>query len=149
MHSTSLLWLLKEFRGWNLQNFIPSASAYAFGRRPNFFKQELRLWPNVKITASVILWTPSVNTYSVLGSLDIQGNNEIVCNKFSSVKRISILNCPCPSFVRTYKVCTWFFHKSENVHYYRKFSQCRTEDLDWGIFQEVWPSSLRKTITGT
>ena len=47
MHSTSLLWLLKEFRGWNLQNFIPSASAYAFGQRPNFLKQELRLRPNV------------------------------------------------------------------------------------------------------
>ena len=91
----------------------------------------------------------SQKTYSVLGSFDIQGNNEIVCNMLSSVKRISILNCPCPSFVRTYKVCTWFFHKSENVHYYRKFSQCRTENLNWGIFQEVWPSSLRKTITGT
>ena len=35
MHSTSLLGLLKEFRGQNLQNFIPSALAYAFGRRPN------------------------------------------------------------------------------------------------------------------
>ena len=55
MHSTSLLGLLKEFRGQNLQNFIPSASAYAFGRRPNFLKQELRLRPNVKNTASVIL----------------------------------------------------------------------------------------------
>ena len=40
----------------NLQNLVPSASTYAFGRRPNFLKQELRLWPNVKNTASVILW---------------------------------------------------------------------------------------------
>ena len=38
MHSTSLLGLLKEFRGQNLQNFVPLASAYAFGRRPNFLK---------------------------------------------------------------------------------------------------------------
>ena len=53
MHSTSLLGLLKEFRGQNLQNFVPSA--YAFSRRPNFFKRELRLQPNVKNTASVIL----------------------------------------------------------------------------------------------
>ena len=61
MHSTSLLWLLKEFRGWNWKNFIPSASAYAFGRRPNFLQQELRLRPNVKNTASVILWSESLN----------------------------------------------------------------------------------------
>ena len=54
IHSTSLLGLLKEFRGQNLQNFIPSASAYAFGRRPNFLKCELRLRPNVKNTALVI-----------------------------------------------------------------------------------------------
>ena len=33
--------------------FIPSASA--FGLRPNFLKRELRLRPNVKYTASVIL----------------------------------------------------------------------------------------------
>ena len=56
MHSTSLLWLLKEFQGQNLQNFVPSASAYAFGQGPNFLKQELLLRPNVKNTASVILW---------------------------------------------------------------------------------------------
>jgi hypothetical protein len=47
MHSTSLLGLLKEFRGQN----------YAFGRRPNFLKCELRLQPNVKNTASVIHWS--------------------------------------------------------------------------------------------
>ena len=35
-------------------DFIPSASAYAFGQRPNFLKGELRLRPNVKNTASVI-----------------------------------------------------------------------------------------------
>ena len=62
MQSTSLLWLLKEFRGGNLQNFIPSASAYAFGQRPNFLKQELWLRPNVKNTASVILcFVPDAN----------------------------------------------------------------------------------------
>ena len=53
MHSTSLLGLLKEFGGQNLQNFTPSASAYAFGRRPNFFldksfgfglMSKIRLW---------------------------------------------------------------------------------------------------------
>ena len=55
MHFTSLLWLLKEFWGRNLQIVIPSASAYAFGQRPNFLKRELRLRPNVKNTASVIL----------------------------------------------------------------------------------------------
>jgi hypothetical protein len=53
MHITSLLGLLKEFQGQNLQNFVPSA--YAFGRRPNFFKFDLRLRPNVKNMASVIL----------------------------------------------------------------------------------------------
>jgi hypothetical protein len=31
------------------------ASAYVFGRGPNFLKQELRFRPNVKNTASVIL----------------------------------------------------------------------------------------------
>ena len=51
MHCTSLLGLLKEFPGQNLQNFIPVASAYAFGRKPNFLKWELRLRPNVKNTA--------------------------------------------------------------------------------------------------
>ena len=56
MHSTLLLGLLKEFRKQNLQNFVPSASAYAFDRRPNFFKCELRLQLNVKNTASVIHW---------------------------------------------------------------------------------------------
>ena len=35
-------------------DFIPSASAYAFGRRPDYFKRRLRLRPNVKNTASVI-----------------------------------------------------------------------------------------------
>ena len=50
MRSTSLL-------GQNLQNIIPSALAYAFGQRPNFFKWELQLRPNVKNTASVILWS--------------------------------------------------------------------------------------------
>ena len=60
MHSTSLLWLLKEFQGQNLQNFAPSASAYVFGLRPNFLKRELRLRPNVKNTASVILWSKAV-----------------------------------------------------------------------------------------
>ena len=54
MHSTSLLGLLKEFRGQNLQNFVPSA--YAFGRRPNLLKCELRLQPNVKNMALVIPW---------------------------------------------------------------------------------------------
>ena len=39
MHSTSLLGLLKEFRGQNLQIFVPLA--YAFGRRPNFLKCKL------------------------------------------------------------------------------------------------------------
>ena len=28
----------EEFRGQNLQNFAPSALAYAFSRRPNFLK---------------------------------------------------------------------------------------------------------------
>ena len=56
MHSTSVLWLLKEFKGQNLQNFVPSASAYALDRRPNFLKQELQFRPNVKNTATVILW---------------------------------------------------------------------------------------------
>ena len=56
MHSTSLLGLLKNFWGQNLQNFIPLALPYAFGRRPNFFKWELWLRPNVKNTASVIHW---------------------------------------------------------------------------------------------
>ena len=55
MHSISLLGLLKESRGQNLQNFVPSALAYAFSQRPNFLKWELRLRPNVKNTASVIL----------------------------------------------------------------------------------------------
>ena len=50
MHSTSLLGLLKEFRGQNLQNFVPSALAYAFSRMPYFSKRELCLWPNVKST---------------------------------------------------------------------------------------------------
>ena len=49
MHSTPLL-------GQNLQHFIPSGSAYALGRWPNFLKYELRLWPNVKNMASVIPW---------------------------------------------------------------------------------------------
>ena len=40
MLSTSLLGLLKEFRRQNLQNFVQSASAYAFDRRPNFLKNE-------------------------------------------------------------------------------------------------------------
>ena len=52
-HSTSLLGLLKEFRGQNLLNFIPSA--YAFNQRPNFLDGENQLQPNVKNTASVIL----------------------------------------------------------------------------------------------
>ena len=69
MHSTSLLGLLKEFRGQNLQNFIPSASAYAFGRWPNFLEQELRLRPNVKNTASVILCTEY--EYSLFGPLSL------------------------------------------------------------------------------
>ena len=63
MHSTSLLGLLKEFRGQNLQNFIPSTSASAFGRRPNFLKYELRLRPNVKNTASVIPWVEVVKSW--------------------------------------------------------------------------------------
>ena len=54
MHSTSLLWLLNEFQGQNLQNFVLSASTYAFGRRPNFLKQELRLRRNVKNTYSAV-----------------------------------------------------------------------------------------------
>ena len=37
------------------KNFVPSALAYAFSRRPNFLKRELRLWPNVKNTTLVIL----------------------------------------------------------------------------------------------
>ena len=75
MHSTSLFGLLKEFRGKIFQNFVPSASAYAFGRRPNFLKQELRLRPNVKNTASVILWT-----------LDqIFGQNSTVWSYYTSV----------------------------------------------------------------
>ena len=54
MHSTSLLGLLKEFR---VQN-----RTFGFGLyfRPNFFKWELRLWPNVKNTASVILCSRNV-----------------------------------------------------------------------------------------
>ena len=32
MHSTSLLELLKEFRGQNVQNFVPSTLAYAFAQ---------------------------------------------------------------------------------------------------------------------
>ena len=64
MHSTSLLWLLKEFQGQNLQNFIPSASAYPFGRRPNFLKGELWFRPNVKNMASVILWLLLSSSYS-------------------------------------------------------------------------------------
>jgi hypothetical protein len=61
MHSTSLLGQLKEFRGQNLQNFVPSALAYAFGQRPNFLKQKLWIWPNVKNMASVILCTRDRN----------------------------------------------------------------------------------------
>ena len=61
MHSTSILWLLKELRGCNLQNFVPSTCAYAFGRSPNFLKQELQLRPNVKNTASVILWVRQIS----------------------------------------------------------------------------------------
>ena len=49
MHSTSLLGLLKEFWRQNSQN-----SGRTFDQRPNFFKWELRLWPNIKNTASVI-----------------------------------------------------------------------------------------------
>ena len=45
---------LKEFQGQNLQNFIPPASASAFGQRPNFLNYELWLWPNVKNMTSVI-----------------------------------------------------------------------------------------------
>jgi hypothetical protein len=56
MHSISLLGQLKEFRGMNLQNVVPSASAYAFGRRRYFIKCELRLKPNVTNTSSVIHW---------------------------------------------------------------------------------------------
>ena len=63
LHSTSLLGLLKEFQGQNLQNFVPSASAYAFGWSPIFLKCELRLWPNVKNTALVIHWFPLLRSF--------------------------------------------------------------------------------------
>ena len=61
MHST--LRLLKEFRGQNLQNFVPSALAYAFGRRPNFLNWKLRLRPKAKILASVIHWSEQPFSY--------------------------------------------------------------------------------------
>ena len=67
MDSTSLLGLLKEFRRQNLQNFVPSALAYAFGRRPNFSKGKLRIRPNVKNTTSVIHWS-----YCYISSLFFQ-----------------------------------------------------------------------------
>ena len=63
MHSTSLLGLLKEFLGQNLQNFVSSASAYVFGQRPNFLKWELQLQPNVKNTASVIHCTAALPSF--------------------------------------------------------------------------------------
>ena len=59
MHSTSLLGLLKEFSGQNLQNYVPMASAYAFGQRPNFLKGKLRIRPIVENTASFIHWNRS------------------------------------------------------------------------------------------
>ena len=77
MHSTSLLELLKEFRGQNVQIFVPSASAYAFGRRPNFLKWELQLRPNVKNTASVIhccAWY-KCQMYKEISNIDYQSSS--------------------------------------------------------------------------
>ena len=53
MHSTSLSKVLKEFREQNVQDFVASASAQFFGKRPNLKKNEnfgfgpmskIRLW---------------------------------------------------------------------------------------------------------
>ena len=88
MHFTSLLWLLKEFWGWNLQNFVPLASAYAFSWRPIFLKPELQLQPNVKNTVSVILWFSSYGAmaYRLVfykGSVETSKKDRFLWNKQS------------------------------------------------------------------
>ena len=84
MHSTSLLGLLKEFRGQNLQNFVPSSLAYAFCRRPNLLKCELWFLPNN--TASVIHWPGVISNVghtfkqpNILPRTELMINSHYIC----------------------------------------------------------------------
>ena len=79
MHSTSLLGLLKKFRVQNWQNFIPYASAYAFGWRPNFLEWELRLWPNTLIQILKIELFIGINQLSFV-ALNLKLQNWYCCN---------------------------------------------------------------------
>ena len=118
IHSTSLLGLLKEVQGQNLQNFVPAASAYAFGRRPNFLKWELWLRLNVKNMALVIHCTIQYSiTYILsqcqkgLAQLIVTGiqqlmNNEIKAYRWFQPFTFLMLDVHCT--ILTIYICTWF-----------------------------------------
>ena len=75
-------------------DFVPSASAYAFGRRPNYFKTELWLRPNVKNTASVILWPEADTSLLISYTLIVWrlfGSREMDSHPFNRKQQLRII----------------------------------------------------------
>ena len=98
MHSTSLLWLLKAFWGWNLQNFVPSLIEILWSNL-TLEQNSSWIWPSAGCNASSEYSGLLRTSIGVLADSQIQ---ELFClnstTKFLSVKVHDFIDCAAEFF---------------------------------------------------